>query len=98
MRKDEGNEGKEENEGKKQNTSVIDLGQCADLLKSSYNLDNKTDLIILKYENIVINTSEKSVQYEVYAPNISQKLNLSICTETSTSIEIYVRRRNKKII
>ena len=85
-----GNEDNEGNEEKQLNTSVIDLGECVDLLKSAYNLDNKTDLIILKYENIVINTSEKSVQYEVFAPNITEKLNLSICTETSVSIEIYV--------
>ena len=85
-----GNEDNEGNEEKKLNTSVIDLGECVDLLKIAYNLDNKTDLIILKYENIVINTSEKSVQYEVFAPNITEKLNLSICIETSVSIEIYV--------
>ena len=46
--------------------------------------------MILKYKNLVFNSSEKSVQYEVYAPNISSKLNLSICSSSNIKIEIYV--------
>ena len=72
------------------NYSVIDLKECGDLLKSAYNLDPDTDLIVLKYENIVNNSNDKSIQYEVYAPNITDKLNLSICTETNVNIEVYV--------
>ena len=75
---------------KEGNTSVIDLKECGDLLKSFYNLDPNTDLIILKYENLVNSTSEKSIQYEVYAPNITEKLNLSICTEVNFDVEVYV--------
>ena len=75
---------------KEGNYSVIDLKECGDILKSHYNLDPSTDLIILKYENNVNDTNDKSIQYEVYAPNITEKLNLSICTETNVNIEIYV--------
>ena len=72
------------------NFSVIDLKDCADLLKSQYSLDNDTDLVILKYENSdsVSNGNEKSVQYEVYLPNSDIKLNLSVCS--NTNIDIYV--------
>ena len=74
----------------KSNFSVIDLKDCADLLKSQYGLDNDTDLIILKYENenTTSNGNEKSVQYEVYLPNSNIKLNLSVCS--NTNIDLYV--------
>ena len=78
------------NSEKEGNYPVIDLKECGDLLKSYYNLDPDTDLIILKYENNVDDINDKSVQYEVYAPNMTEKLNLSICTETNVNIEIYV--------
>jgi len=68
--------------------TVIDLAECADILKRENGLDPDTDLIILKYENITKVPNEKSVQYEVYAPNSTTKLNLSVCS--STSIDIYV--------
>ena len=72
------------------NFSVIDLKDCADLLKSQYSLDNDTNFVILKYENTdsVMNGNEKSVQYEVYLPNSDIKLNLSVCS--NTNIDIYV--------
>ena len=73
---------------KTSNLSVIDLKECANLLIVENGLDNDTDLIILKYENITTNSNEKSIQYEVYAPNTTTKLNLSVCS--SVSIDIYI--------
>ena len=71
------------------NLSIIDLKDCADLLKSENGVDNNTDLIILKYENddLVSNGNEKSIQYEVYLPNSNTKLDLSVCS--GTKIDIY---------
>ena len=70
--------------------SIIDLKECAELLKRENGLDPDVDLVILKYENTdsVSNGNEKSIQYEVYPPNSDQKLDLSICDETT--IDIYV--------
>ena len=78
-------------ENKKSNYSVIDLNECADLLKKENGLDPNTDLIILKYENeeeIITNGNEKSIQYEVYVPNSTTKLDLSVCSDVK--IDIYV--------
>ena len=70
------------------NLSVIDFKECSDLLKDEYGLDDDIDLIILKYENNTSNANEKSVQYEVYAPNTNTKLNLSVCS--NVKIDIYI--------
>ena len=70
------------------NISVIDLGDCGDLLKSHYNISKDQDLIFLKYEKITEIASERNIQYEIYHPVHKYKLNISICE--STSISIYV--------
>ena len=69
------------------NLSIIDLGECANILIRENNLPENTDLIILKLENMTLVSNEKSIQYEVYAPGQSQKLDLSVCS--NTKIEIY---------
>ena len=69
------------------NLSIIDLGDCASTLISANNLPENTELIILKLENMTLVSNEKSIQYEVYAPGQSQKLDLSVCS--NTKIDIY---------
>ena len=69
--------------GNKNNTnklSVIDFKNCTDILIDVYNLSSENDLIILKYENLVSDSKEKSIQYEVYESLFFQKLNLSYCS------------------
>ena len=76
---------------KKSNFTVIDLKECADVLKKENGLSPDSDLILLKYENqanTIQNGNEKSMQYEVYAPNSNKKLNLSICSDIN--IDVYV--------
>ena len=78
----------------KSNYSVIDLKECADLLKRENRLDPNTDLIILKYENEnenITNGNEKSIQYEVYAPNSTTKLDLSVCSHVKINIYIPIQ-------
>ena len=70
------------------NLSMIDIGKCEELLREQNVIDNQTELIILKFEKITNKASEKNVQYEIYAPNSSEKLDLSICR--TTSIDLYI--------
>ena len=72
------------------NLSIINLKDCENLLKSKYGLESDVDLVILKYENenLVSNGNEKSIQYEIYIPNTSKKLDLSICS--NKKIDIYI--------
>ena len=81
------------------NLSIIDLGECADILIKENNLREDTDLIILKLENTTLISNEKSIQYEIYAPGQSQKLDLSVCSKTKIDIlyPIELDEETKKI-
>ena len=70
------------------NLSMIDLGKCEELLREQKGIDEKTELIILKFEKITNKASEKNVQYEIYNPNTKEQLDLSICK--TTSIDLYI--------
>ena len=75
---------------KPKNHSIIDLKDCADLLRSQNGLDSDEDLVILKYENENPSSDgiDKGIQYEVYLPNSETKLDLSVCA--NKHITIYV--------
>ena len=70
------------------NLSIINLGDCEDLLRGENNITDDQSLIFLKYEKLTEVVSDKSIQYEVYHPTTKQKLNLSICE--SSTISIYI--------
>ena len=84
-------------ENTNRNFSIIDFKDCADLLRSQNNLESDEDLVILKYENDnqVSNGNEKSIQYEVYLPNSTTKLDLSICDNTNIIIYIPIELDEK---
>ena len=77
--------------------SVIDIKDCAELLRSQYKFDSIDDLIILKYENNkpVSNGNQKSVQYEIYLPNNDTKLDLSVCKNTNFILYIPIELDEK---
>ena len=68
--------------------AVIDLGQCVDILKNYYKINENVSLIIIKYQRISNISSERSLQYEVYEPYNKTKLNLSICD--NATIDVYI--------
>ena len=65
--------------------SVIDLGECINLLKNKCypNRNDDISFIILKHEKITNISSEKIIQYEVYDPFDYRKLDISICQNVS---------------
>ena len=69
------------------NLSIIDLGDCETLLKNKYEIDEDSNLIILKSEQITNISAQKNVQYEIYNPNNkTEKLDISICSNTSINL------------
>ena len=71
------------------NSSIIDLGECSNLLKNRYfPNNNNVSLIILKFEKMTNISSEKNIQFEVYDPFNFTKLDISICQ--NISIDIYI--------
>ena len=68
--------------------SMIDLGDCEELLKKENNIGENENLIIFKFEKLTNIASEKNAQYEVYNPQNLKQLDLSICDETL--IDLYI--------
>ena len=85
-------EGKYTNE---YNLSMIDLCECEYLLKQKYHINNNIPLIIIKYEKIINEASEKNVQYEIYHPINKTKLDLSICKDSYMNLYIPVTLNEK---
>jgi len=75
------------NNNKTNKFSVIDLGECEDLLKDHYHINKNGSLLIMKFEKITNISSERALQYEIYNPYNKEKLNLSICI--NTTIDVY---------
>ena len=75
------------NNNKTNKFSVIDLGECDDILKEHYHINKSESLLILKMEKITNISSERAFQYEIYEPYNKTKLNLTICS--NTTIETY---------
>ena len=80
---------KNQEEMKNYNLSIIDLGECEIILRKKHHIPEDEPLIILKFEQYYENTRIKNVQFEIYHPLISEKLDFSpICY--SEKIDIYV--------
>ena len=70
--------------------SKIDLGDCENLLKDIYDIDDNKELLILKidiYESYLL---FPKVQYELYHPDTRELLNLTHCQNLTIDIEYEV--------
>ena len=70
--------------------SIINLGDCENLIKQQYGIPSNLSLVILKYEKLVGIGSNKSIQYEIYNPNNFTKIDLSICENNNIDIDIAI--------
>ena len=71
-------------------SSSIDLGECENKLKDHYNLDRNVSLILLKFEKMTTNSSERNFQYEIYEPYNLTKLDLTICKDIKINMYTHV--------
>mgnify|MGYP002624060022 CR=1 FL=1 len=72
------------------NISSIKLGECENILKGIYGIDENLPLIILKIDYYLEGLLIPIIGYEVYDPVNKTKLNLSYCNKTSISYNIPV--------
>ena len=72
------------------NTSIIDLGECEEILRKTYHINQNDSLIFIKNEQQSDKASQKNVKYEVYEPYNRTKLNLSLCDEAPINVYIYL--------
>ena len=71
-----------------QNISILDLGECEEILKKIYNIKEEDSLIIIKSEILSEKASQKKVKYEIYEPYNKTKLNLSFCDDAPVNLYI----------
>ena len=71
---------KKMSENENSNMSIIDLGECEQILLDEYKLDY---LLILKIDTKLDENTAVILNYEVYNPKTHEKLNLSICINTT---------------
>ena len=72
------------------NISTIDLGDCEDILKGIYGIDQNLSLIILKIDYKMEGLLIPVIGYEVYHPKNRSLLNLSYCSDTTIKLNIPV--------
>ena len=70
------------------NINAMDLSKCEEILKSHYGIAPDVPLTILKFINENNLDKEKTFQYEVYNPITFEKLNLSLCD--NSTVDVYV--------
>ena len=85
-------------EDNKREISIVDLGDCTEILKTTYDIPKEEDLIIFKNEIKTKDNSQTYVQYEIYNPLNLQYLNLSVCEGSKISISSSVHLDEKTMV
>ena len=70
------------NDNSNNDFSLIDLGECENLLKKATNIPPNSELIILKIQK----TNEDLFDYAIFNPITLEKLDLSICKNTTLNL------------
>ena len=79
------------------NLSSIDFGECQDLLRNEYNLEENEELIIYKIEHIIEGFNIPIIEYVLFNQNGSMNLNLSICDNLLIQYDIPVSINEEEI-
>ena len=82
------------------NMSLINLGQCEDILKEEYNISKDKNLYIFKIDYYTEELKGPKVEYEVYYPLIESQLlkaNLSLCSDVKIDVSIPINLSSSEI-
>ena len=83
---------------KDKNSTNVFLGECKDILKEKYNLQENEILLMLKLDLFKQNSSTPLVEYEIYNYNNSEKLNLDYCKDIRINVFFPIQLDNRTII
>ena len=72
------------------NISVIDFGECENILKEKYNIPANETIIILKIHYYIEGFYIPIIEYELFHPNNKMKLDLNYCQNTNINISYKV--------
>ena len=75
---------------KNNNISEILFGECENILKNNYKINENQSLILLKIDYFNSNYLIPIIDYELFHPETKEKLNLSLCNNTSIKLSIPV--------
>ena len=70
--------------------ATINLGECENILKEIYNINEEQNLIIYKMEYLIDDFLIPIIEYEIFHPINKTKLDLNYCKNTKINIEIPV--------
>ena len=73
-----------------EDVSVINLGECENILKKNHHIDPNKSLIIFKIDYFVPGLSIPVICYEVYHPDTKEKLELNECKDALIDFDIPV--------
>ena len=76
------------------NISNIDLGDCENILKHIYKIDEKESLLIFKTDIRILDYMTTYVEYEIFHPLALYPLNLTYCNKSKINIDIPVQMDN----
>jgi hypothetical protein len=79
------------------NLTSINLGKCESRLKEEYGFDENEELIIFKIEYSIEGYYIPIIEYEIFSPNGTIKLNLDICSDLSINYYIPVNIDEKEL-
>ena len=79
----------------KENISIIDLGECEDILKSVYGINSS--LIVYKMDIPIPGYSAKKVNYEIYNPNNFSVIDINYCNQSTINIKLPAYINSKEI-
>ena len=68
------------------NISIIDIGECENILKELYEIDSTETLILFKTDFYIDNYSIPITEYEIFHPQTKKKLDLKYCNQTKMKI------------
>ena len=68
--------------------SSVDLQECENILKDTYNIKSDDLLLIFKIDIKSEDYLKTFVQYEIYEPRNFQRLNLSVCNKTEIIVNV----------
>ena len=69
---------------------TIYLGECENILKKGYNINNNEDLIIFKMDYFIEGFLIPITEYEIFHPQTKKRLELNYCNDISINISIPV--------
>ena len=86
-----------DNNDENNNSSAINLGNCENILKDVYDIDENLPLILFKVEYFVEGLLIPVIGYEVFHPLNNSQLNLSYCRNETTNLSIPVTINEEKL-